>query len=257
VRVAPRRRPGETAEQLVDAFKTLTHRSGIVTRDRAAAYERAEQRRLDDERRGKVMALRAQAGVFKRYERAALDDVDYPQSVLPPDEFNRYLQVRGELASLLDVPGILVLSGDNGPGKTHLASAAVNGFCDAGRRAYYCRAIDFYRQLKSTFGQPGRTAEDLVRRFETYELLVIDEIEVRSESAWENNELRSLLDARYARCVATVLITNKTAAELNGNGEGTTPYLSRALRDRIRHGGSILECRWRSLRAAAGEVTHS
>ena len=250
VRTARRPPPGESAEHLGALARTWAAKAGVVTPEQERQEKEREARYAEDERRRRARDLRTACGVWPRYETASLDDVEYPRRRLGDEEFRLYLAVRDTLRTLLEVPGIVVLSGDNGPGKTHLASMLVHAFCDAGRKAKYVRAIDFYRALKSTFGEPGRTQEDLIRRFERYALLVVDEIEVRSDSAWENNELRSLIDARYACCVSTVLITNKTKAELNGE-DGATPYLSRALRDRIRHEGGILECRWRSLRGEA------
>lgn len=250
-RLAPPRPPAEPTELLSRSLATLALRAGYQTQEQQRQAEEREAREMAVKRMAAVRALRATCGVYPRYERANLDDTLYPAQRLPRDELDRYLAVRDELRTLLDAPGIVVLSGDNGPGKSHLASALVYACCDLGKKAKYVRASDFFLSLKSTFGEPGRTQEDLVRRFEAYHLLAVDEIEVRSDSNWENVVLRSLIDARYAMCASTVLITNKTKAELNGE-DGSTPYLSRALRDRIRQEGGILECRWRSLRGEAG-----
>ena len=77
-------------------------------------------------------------------------------------------------------------------------------------------------------------------------MLAIDEIEVRSDSDWENTQLRDLINARYSSLLSTVITTNKTADEINGTHG--TPYFSTALRDRIREDGALLHCGWPSLR---------
>src|SRR5688572_28531185 len=249
--LVPRRPRAEPAERLAKSLRSIISAAGYQTPGQAERAAAREAEQTADERRRRARALRDECGVFERYRGAELDDVEYPRRRLSADEFGRYVAVRDVLATLIDIPGIVVLSGDNGPGKSHLASALVHAACAAGTRARYVRASDFFLELKSTFNADGRTQLDLVRRFEKYSLLAVDEIEVRSDSNWENVVLRSLIDARYASCVSTVLITNKTKAELNG-ADGSTPYLSRALRDRIRHEGGILECTWRSLRGEAG-----
>ena len=136
-----------------------------------------------------------------------------------------------------------------GQGKTHLASALVNRFCSLGRAARYVTTARFFIELQSTFGKEDRTKEHLIDRYtrQRYELLVLDEFEVRNDTPWENTTLRSLIDARYGHMVATVLITNLSPEDLQDR-------LSRAERDRIREAGGIVDCDWGSLRRfAAGD----
>lgn len=225
----------------------IANKSGYMTDDRKRQLDESARRRGAQDRELLAKKLRASCNVWvPRYENADLEKIEYPRSLLSAEEFERYLDVRDELRSLLEAPGIIILSGDNGPGKTHLASAMVYAFCDACRESYYCTAIDFYTKLKSTFGEKGKTQEELIERFRRYHCLVIDEIEVRSDSEWENNLLRALIDARHNKFLATILCTNKTPEQLNG--DNGTPYLSNAIRDRMNEGGAILHCNWRSLR---------
>ena len=221
-KLAPPRPPAEPAERLSRSLETLVRRAGYATPGEERRQKEREARDAEDERRRRARALRDECGVLPRFRHADLDDTAYPAARLPPADLKLYLAIRDQLRSLLEAPGILVLSGDNGPGKTHLASALVHAYCDAGRKAKYVRAFDFFLELKSTFNQDGRTQLDLVKRFERYALLAVDEIDVRSDSQWENVVLRSLIDARYAMCVSTVLITNRSKAVLNGE-DGAAP----------------------------------
>lgn len=242
-----RPKPGDGPDSIGGVLAGLMSEGGYFAAGRAAeidALARVQAARDDAKR---CRAYRAACNVWPRYAGADLCEVEYARRRLGDRDFARYLAVRGELASLLGSPGTLVLCGPNGPGKTHLASALVHAFCDAGRPAYYCTAMDFFTALRSTFGAPGRTAEEVVRRFRGYPLLVIDEVEVRSDSAWENNALRDLVNARYGLVLSTVLITNKTEDEINGTN-GQPAYFGPALRDRIRQEGAVLVCDWPSLR---------
>lgn len=250
VRRAPQRRDeatplGETVEDIAK----LASAAGYMTRRRASELDRVDRNRRERDRQDLVEKLRAASGVWPQYAGASIADVEFPRRVLTQDEFSRYGSVRDELTTLLAAPGLLVLSGDNGPGKTHLASSLVHAFCDAARPAFYCTALDFYRKLASTFGAPGRTSEDLIIKFRRYELLVLDEIEVRPEKPWHDNELRDLINARDGHLVSTVLCTNKSERELIGDPKtATVPYLSRAIIDRLCRSGGILRCDWPSLR---------
>jgi DNA replication protein DnaC len=226
-----------------DLMKLFDNKRGIFDPERRKVLDNLKAQSDAREREQRTVKLKAGANLFPKYTEADLDDVEYVREHAP-DCLHAYSDVAVQLRSLAKYPATLILRGQNGPGKTHLASALVNHFCDEGLSAFYCRAIDFFTQVKSTFGAPGKTMDDLERRFRTYKLLVIDEIEIRSDSAWENNLLRSLIDARYASNVATVIITNKSEDEINA-------YFSPAIRDRIRDGGGVINCDWRSLRGAA------
>jgi DNA replication protein DnaC len=201
---------------------------------------------MERDRRDRAALLRENCGVWPRYKNASLDDLELPKRKLTPEEFTAYVDARDKLGELRQSPGILVLAGGNGPGKSHLVSALINAVCGDLKRARFVTANDFFLELKSTFGSEGRTQMDLIKKFRTYHLLGIDEIEVRSDSAWENNQLRDLVNARYSMMVSTVICTNKTPEQLLGT-DGAA-YLGTALRDRIRESGGIVHFWWKSLR---------
>lgn len=227
-------------ETLERSWQTLLNKSGYVTPERAAEIEAVQRRQEQASRALAASRLRESAGILKRYESADLDDLSFIEQAVP-DALEDYRAARDALAELLTFPGTVVLRGDNGSGKTHLASALVRRCCELGRSARYTTAFDFFVELKSTFGEPGRTQADLIQRYRRYELLVIDEYEVRSDNSWENTVFRSLIDSRYGAMLSTVLVTNLTIEELQD-------YLPRAVRDRVRESGSLVECNWGSLR---------
>jgi|GEM_PF-2220327 len=230
---------GESAKEV----EMLLRKSGRFTPERQRELDELSRKQSDRDRRLMADMLIRDSGVFEKYKTARMDDIELPASKLSADEMKIYASVLNELRSLLALPSTIILRGGNGPGKTHLASALVNEFCFNGRSAFYCRALDFFTMVKSTFGAPGKTVEELERKFRRYELLALDEIEVRSGSAWEDNVLRGLIDARYGNMKATVIITNKRPEELS-------TYFSAAILSRISEGGAILNCDWKSLRGA-------
>jgi DNA replication protein DnaC len=235
-------------------MSTLLHKSGHVSPRRMPELDEWQVRQQEQARAERAKLYFKNCGVWPRYLDARLEDVALPRSVLTADEFAKYERARDTLATLLERPATLILRGGNGPGKTHLASALVVEFCRKGREARFVTANDFFLSLKSTFGEAGRTQEDVVRRFRAYDLLVVDEIEVRSDSNWENQQLRDLINARYSMVKSTLILTNKTRDEINGR-DGT-PYFSAAIRDRIRDDeGGIVDCNWPSLRGRSSGST--
>jgi DNA replication protein DnaC len=215
--------------------------AGYLTPERQAEIQASADRRAKQDAEQAAAKLKGSSGVWPKYAKATLADTSYPKARLSAEDYEDYLRVCQDLSSLMNWPCTIILRGNNGPGKTHIISALVNAFCEAGKPARYTTAADFFLELKSTFGAEGRTQMDLVKRYRGYAMLALDEIDVRSDSAWENQVLRGLVDARYASMVATVLVTNKSADEVNG-------YFSTAIRDRIREDGAIVNCDWPSLR---------
>lgn len=199
--------------------------------------------------------LREHCGVMDRDAHAALTELDYPKAMLSQNHFEQYVAVRDDLASLLEFPGTIVLSGANGPGKTYLAAALVHAFCDALRPAFFTTAQNYYRELQKRFGKSDLMDEWHARlsgreRRTGFQLLVIDEVEVQPGNEWHLNELRDVINERYGRMVATVLITNLDSDRINGVIEcPEAKYFNTAIRDRIKQIGTILPCRWPSLRA--------
>lgn len=149
--------------------------------------------------------------------------------------------------------GIMALIGPRGTGKTHMACGLVNAFncvpdhlgrADNGswRWARYRRALDIFSDLKATFGRrDGDSQAGIVADLVECNLLVIDEVQVRSDSAWENSILTNLVDQRYSECRSTVLISNLNApAFLQSVGD--------SIASRISECGGIIEARWQSFR---------
>jgi DNA replication protein DnaC len=154
--------------------------------------------------------------------------------------------------------GIIALIGPRGTGKTHMACGVVNTFnCLPGyayaepcgayglhehRWALYRRAFDIFSEIKQTFSRKdGATQRDVIDYLARANLLVIDEIQVRSESAWENDVLTNLVDQRYADGRPTVLISNLNYA----------PFLDcvgDSIASRMLEVGAVKEADWPSFR---------
>lgn len=237
-------KPTEPFKETMRDVQLLLNKSGRFTPERQAELDRLAEQQRQENRILAEQKLRKESGVFEKYVTADLSNTVLPAFKLTPEDLAKYRKATDRLLDLIDFPATVIMRGINGPGKTHMASALVNEFCKRGMPAYYCRAVDFFTAIKSTFNTPGKTLEDLERKFRRFKLLVLDEIEVRSDSAWENNVLRSLVDARYASCVATVIITNKTNEQIH-------EYFSPAIIDRINDGGGVIKCDWPSLRGKA------
>jgi DNA replication protein DnaC len=211
-----------------------------VARRELARYEAAQEQRQQEQRQELVKSLKKKSGVFAEFALADLDDLSFAQRHLSA-AWPKYRAARDQMANLLDTPGELFLRGETGCGKTHLASALVNRFCERLQAARFVTAAEFFCELQSTFDAKGHTKMDFRRRYQQYPLLVIDEFEVRSNSKWENMILRDIINTRHGNLRATIFATNLQYENLEDRLPGP-------VRSRIDQRGGVVDFEWADLR---------
>lgn len=138
----------------------------------------------------------------------------------------------------------LVLLGNPGTGKSHLACAMVIALSDAGINTYRTGVSDLVRDFKNTYGKrdSDETETDLLRFYGRVPLLVIEEIGVQFGSDTERMYLFEVMNRRYENCLPTVFVTNLDAAKL-------TAEVGERVIDRLREdGGTFLLFRGESWR---------
>ena len=143
-------------------------------------------------------------------------------------------------ALMFERQGAMVgIIGPRGTGKTQMGvDAAQLWMYKAQRRARYIRAFDLFAAIKATYNGGDQAAVSVLK---TVPMLVIDEMQVRSDSEWENATLTNILDRRYASKLITLLIANLTHDEFIRN-VGASVY------SRIIETGKIIETKWESFR---------
>lgn len=105
--------------------------------------------------------------------------------------------------------GWLVLSGDYGCGKTHLASAIANYRGDLGDTVLFIVVPDLLDHLRATFNPTSTITYD--RRFEEIRrapFLVLDDLGTESATPWAKEKLFQLINHRYAANLPTVFTTS-------------------------------------------------
>lgn len=116
-----------------------------------------------------------------------------------------------------DPQGWLVLAGDYGCGKTHLAAAIANeqsnGPVD---NAMFIVVPDLLDHLRATFSPNSPTPYD--RRFDEIKnvpLLILDDLGTESATPWAREKLFQILNHRYNALLPTVITTSATPDELD------------------------------------------
>jgi len=120
------------------------------------------------------------------------------------DNLKRTLQLCREYAA--DPQDWLVLTGEYGCGKTHLAAAIAHERQARGYSALFVVVPDLLDHLRATFSPASLVRFD--RRFEeikTAPLLVLDDLGTESASPWAQEKLYQLFNYRYNTRLPTVI----------------------------------------------------
>jgi len=110
----------------------------------------------------------------------------------------------------------MVFLGTYGGGKTHLATAMVKHKLYYRYDAWYYTLSELFRDYRSSFqNDPEMNERKFFKRIKTTDLLVIDEINIRSDSEAENRFIQEIVDVRYSEQLQTIFIANMSLDEFS------------------------------------------
>ncbi|MBM4444603.1 MAG: AAA family ATPase [Chloroflexi bacterium] len=127
------------------------------------------------------------------------DNFDCKRVNLPLEQ-RRNLEHACELARRFSESpeGWLILQGENGCGKTHLAASIANHRLKKGHPVSFVVVSEFLDHLRSTFGPESKvTYDDLFERVKSAPLLILDDYGEHSSTPWAQEKLYQLINYRY------------------------------------------------------------
>jgi DNA replication protein DnaC len=137
----------------------------------------------------------------------------------------------------------VILLGNSGTGKTHLATALGIEACKAGFRTRFVTGCGVVNELVEA--QDDHVLSRLLKRYASYDLLIVDELGYVPFSKLGAELLFQVLAERHER-KSVIVTTNLGFADWTQIfGEAT---LTAALLDRLTHRASIITCSWASYR---------
>jgi DNA replication protein DnaC len=164
---------------------------------------------------------------FKRQKGMTFESFDWKRNkAVFRENLKEALRLAREFAESPD--SWLVLQGESGCGKTHLAAAIVNYRYQKNQPAMFVVVPDFLDHLRSTFSPDSRVSYD--RLFESVKntpLLVLDDFGKQTTTPWAQEKLYQVINYRYNAHLPMVVTTNCSTDELD------SPILSRFIDPRI------------------------
>ena len=177
----------------------------------------------------KVSSLFAAANVPERHRHAKVD---------PSGAWG---EAWDRVRSLLNHGSIIPIVGTRGSGKTQLAVEAIRLGCKNHCRCLYTKAMGIFLDIREGMKSKDKSEREALQTFVNPRVLVIDAMEVRGETEFENRVLDYLVDLRYDAGLDTILISNQTREEFGKS-------LGLSIISRIHESGDIIECKWESFR---------
>jgi DNA replication protein DnaC len=225
-----------TEQLLIDACKNLRFNSGIVAKAKKIKAEThldfllnlftAEVEERDRKRRN-TYQKEAKFEILKTFENYTFEDIKFPQNLTADDIMNAVFVPKREN---------LIMYGNVGAGKTHLAIAAGIAACDAGFRVRFWRTAALVNTLIEAKNQCCLSV--IMKQFDKIDLLICDEwgyVPIDSDGA-------KLLFGIISECYERKSIIITTNLEFNRWNEiFADKKITAALLDRIIHHSHLLD----------------
>ena len=197
-----------------------------------------EHQQIEDARR--LKKLKADSGLRQRHTDCSFDNFEAETK----SKAKALNSVKTYTDLILNGNGnCLIMAGQVGTGKTHLAAAMINKYIDCKRSCLLIKMPELIRCIKSSWSRSSDTSESvLIKTYSEVSLLIIDEIGVQYGSDAEKLLLSEIIDNRYQEVLPTVLISNL-------DSEGIKNCIGSRSFDRLREdGGKLVAFDWDSAR---------
>lgn len=121
----------------------------------------------------------------------------------------------------------LILEGDIGSGKTHLAAAIANELLDDGRTVLFLVVPEFLDEIRSSYQESSDGSEGaLMQKAKNVPILILDDLGAHTYTNWTQSKIFTLLNHRLNYNLPTVITTNLSVEEIGeALGERTASRL--------------------------------
>jgi DNA replication protein DnaC len=136
----------------------------------------------------------------------------------------------------------IVMLGNIGTGKTHLAVAIAHQVMARAHTVMYSTAMELVARIRDTMRRDATVSTtELVDMAGAVDLLILDEFGVQGATEDVRAHLTNVLDRRYRNAKPTILISNMTGPEF-------AEYVGDRVADRLRERSRAIQFNWESQR---------
>lgn len=147
--------------------------------------------------------------------------------------FNNLKNYSEKLVNGIEKKG-LILVGNNGVGKTHLACSIANKLIENGIPVIYGTLINLLAELRNSYDTDNDISEmEIIKLYENVVLLIIDDLGKEKPSEWGLEKLFTIINSRYENNLPVIITTNYNQnslverLSLNGEIETAKSIISR------------------------------
>lgn len=240
----------ETGGQLMATSRVMWFGCPLCSKAAREAEELDAKRREEEDRQSRIERRLNAAGIPIAFRVRSFDN--YHANGKDEDETARMEEAVRIVREFADnfwsrhyrAGTFLVLGGDRGTGKSHLAIAAAQQVMKRGT-AMYARSSDLIRKVRGTWRRDSAQTEDEVLHLlgTGLDLLVIDEVGLQRGTEDEQIIMFEILDRRYADLRPTILLTNLEGREF-------AEFLGARIMDRLRERAVFVPFKWESYRGS-------
>jgi len=129
----------------------------------------------------------------------------------------------------------LLLAGDTGSGKTHLAVGAAKGLIDKGHQVLFFDYQNLLDRIRSTYDKTSGSGDrEAYKSAMESDVLVLDDLGSHRVTEWVEDIITSIITYRYNHRKAMIVTTNLDPKGASGyTTEGGTQVLKKSLREVI------------------------
>ena len=172
-----------------------------------------DEKKKDEEKRVRYESRRLDAGISKRNMFKTFDDFQCEVGSSQESAKKKFQAFAGAMKAT-GKAGNLIAIGGTGSGKTLLASAMVDEVIEK-RSCKLITLSGIFSTIKQSWNDPAALDEQkLIESLASYDLLIIDEVGVQSDTDWEKGIIFQIIDGRYQNMLPTVLISNLEVSEI-------------------------------------------